>query len=120
MRVSLQPHITLLELQYPVDDLRIQLDEAADSRALARRMMRPSAPGLDFLAVHRVEFEVFYRRLREEFAFLDSLRNGAAMGSAGTACPNPPWSRHGSRTGRVWAGCVVLRIHRDENNRMAL
>jgi hypothetical protein len=104
MRVSLQPHITLLELQYPVDDLRIQSDEVPDPRALARRMMRRPSHGSIFLAVHRVEFDVFYRRLAaEEYRILDSLRKGAAIGETLDGVSEPgmveTWFANWSRLG---------------------
>jgi len=93
MRFGLQPHISLLRLSYPVDDLRIRVEElAADrgeaSNTIVRRRERAAVkryktvdPQATFLAIHRVEFSVYYKRLaREEFLVLEALRNGAQLG----------------------------------------
>src|SRR5580700_7654946 len=74
-RAALQPYIRLLALQYPVDDLRIQVNRASDERGAAsnaalkqnhhdvtKRMSR-SNPERIFLAVHRRNFMVYYRRI---------------------------------------------------------
>src|SRR5271170_511823 len=66
MRFGLQPHLRLLQLQYPVDDLRIQ---GQASRGRVRPALRRSGapkPAPIALAVHRVESTVFYRRLDME------------------------------------------------------
>ena len=83
MRFGLQPHLRLLELQYPVDDLRIQ---AQASRGRVRPALRRSGapkPAPIALAVHRVESTVFYRRLdTEELRILNALRHGSPIGEA--------------------------------------
>ena len=74
-RAGLQPYIRLLSLHYPVDDLRIQVSRASDEhgaasnaalkhkhRNLTRRVSR-SKPERIFLAVHRLDFTVYYRRI---------------------------------------------------------
>jgi hypothetical protein len=73
LRVALQPYVRLLALQYPVDDLRIR------STAGASRLQ----PEVIFLAVHRVDFTVYYRRIAsEEYRLLGSLSDGKTVGSA--------------------------------------
>ena len=70
-RVGLQPYIRLLALQYPVDDLRIQVNRASDERGAAsnaplkrkhqeitKRLSRFN-PRPIFLAVHRRNFLVY-------------------------------------------------------------
>jgi hypothetical protein len=92
--LALQPYIALLELQYPVDDLRIKLNKnlqehSAASNAVSapahRHIMRRYArlkPQQIFLAVHRVEFTVYYRRLEAaEYRLLRAIERGQAIGA---------------------------------------
>jgi hypothetical protein len=94
--ITLQPHIRLLELQYPVDELRIKIGSQSEehgraSNAVAAptsrgRVVRRYArlkPQQIFLAVHRVEFTVYYRRLDpQEFALLRVFAQGWSIGAA--------------------------------------
>ena len=94
-RAGLQPYIRLLSLRYPVDDLRIQVNRASDDRGaasnvtlkhkhrnLTRRVSR-SKPERIFLAVHRLDFTVYYRRIdAEEYRLLNALRQGQTLGRA--------------------------------------
>src|SRR5260370_3037226 len=86
-RVGLQPYIQLLALQHPVDDLRIQVNRASDERGAAsnaalkqkhRNMTRRvSRVKLDriFLAVHRLNYSVYYRRIGvEEYRLRSAVR----------------------------------------------
>jgi hypothetical protein len=86
MTVGLQAHIRLLQLRYPVDDLRIRAQEAVNEPTALRRLIRQSRglqPKPIYLAVHRVDFTVFYRRLAaEEYLVLDALLHGASIGRA--------------------------------------
>jgi hypothetical protein len=90
----LQPYITLLALRYPVDDLHLQVSEFAEGhgeasnavlrhkerRAVRRFSMKPEAV---YVAVHRVDEAVYYRRLdADEFRLLDALRSGKPVGEA--------------------------------------
>jgi hypothetical protein len=91
----LQPYIRLLALKYPVDDLRIQVNRASQDRGAAsntalkqkhrtmtRRVAR-SRPERIFLAVHRLDYTVSYRRLAaEEYLLLGALRDGLVIGEA--------------------------------------
>jgi hypothetical protein len=95
LAIALQPHIGLLELQYPVDDLRVKVNEhleehsaasntvgAPPDRPVVRRYARLK-PRHIFLAVHRVEFTVYYRRLEpDEFRVLQAMGQGAPIGTA--------------------------------------
>src|SRR5579871_1061874 len=94
-RASLQPYIRLLALQYPVDDLRIQVNRVSDERGVAsnaslkqkhrnitRRLGR-SKPEQVFLAVHRLNYTVYYRRIgAEEYLLLSALGDGLPIGRA--------------------------------------
>jgi len=105
LEFALQPHLSLLDLRYPVDDLRIRVPELSAVRSLLRTMRQPDATGEPvFLAVHRMDFTVFYRRLTaEEFRVLDALRNGAPVEEAIASIAEPgkvetwfaAWSRLG-------------------------
>lgn len=95
MRLGLQPHIRLLELSYPVDDLRVKANAASEEHGtasnaklkrhatgLARRIRRMPAEHI-FLAVHRLNFMVYYRRLEaDEFGLLAALAKGLPVGKA--------------------------------------
>ncbi len=94
LRIGLQPHIGLLDLRYPVDDLRIEAasnqeeHEAASNVALKPRARRKLAaarlkPRRIFVAVHRMDGSVYYRRLdQDEFRILQELRAGKSVGRA--------------------------------------
>lgn len=96
--LRLQPHLQLLELSYPVDELvlavRAQTPEASvASNAVSEPTAREkvSLPKMDkqrvWLAVHRFDDSVYYRRIdREAYLLLHALRDGmpisAALGQA--------------------------------------
>ncbi|MGH9583278.1 MAG: DNA-binding domain-containing protein [Bryobacteraceae bacterium] len=94
LRIALQPYVQLIGLQYPVDDLRIHVNRSSEEHAVAsnavhakkRRAVRKISrlnPEKIFLAVHRVNFDVYYRRLApEEFAALAAFRSGEPIGAA--------------------------------------
>jgi hypothetical protein len=95
LKLRLQPYISLLDLKYPVDDLLLEVrkeDEDTDfaSNAFQERHKRKRVqavaklkPAEIFLAVHRVEDSVYFRRIdREEFVILRALRDGKALGKA--------------------------------------
>ncbi len=91
-RLALQPHLRLLHLAYPVDRLLLGLrrepTRAGDAQAKApgHRMVRrapPCEPAETFLAVHRHDQNVHYKRLAPEaFRILQSLQGGAPLGDA--------------------------------------
>jgi hypothetical protein len=95
LKLTLQPYIRLLDLHYPVDDLLLEVrkdEEDTDfaSNAFTERRKRKRVRAVAkletseiFLAVHRIENSVYFRRLgREEFAILSALRDGKALGAA--------------------------------------
>ncbi len=94
LRAGVQPYISLLELQYPVDELRIKVNADQDGSTvtsnLALRKIRRSSPYVRqlkpqpiFLAVHRLDLSVYYRRLSiEEFRLLGALRAGRSISGA--------------------------------------
>jgi len=95
LRLRLQPYIHLLDLSYPVDDLLLEVRKDADElnvasnafseRQKGKRVRQAAAlkPAEIFLAVHRVDEEVYFRRLeREEFVILSALNAGKPLASA--------------------------------------
>ena len=95
LRMSLQPYITLLDVHHPVDDLRIRVSRNPDvhgaasnavtaphHRATKRRTVaRRKSPM--FIAVHRFDESVYYRRIEPEaFRILTALQRGESIGTA--------------------------------------
>ena len=92
--LSLQPHLRLMALDYPADDLVLALhqrEKQQTSEAGVKHDADLEAPAklpklrrrTTWVAAHRVELSVFYRRLeREEFQTLTAIRNGAPLGEA--------------------------------------
>jgi hypothetical protein len=92
--LSLQPHLRLLELRYPVDDLLLNVHQ----RQRREKAFNPSAeetnssedgellelqPSDTWLAVHRHDLSVYYKRLaREEYQMLTALSHGNSLGAA--------------------------------------
>jgi Putative DNA-binding domain len=93
-RIALQPHIQLLELRYPVDELVMAVHRATpetdivSNAAMAKKQRnRIPLPSMRrtpiFLAVHRFDDLVYYRRIeRETFRMLSALRNGSSISDA--------------------------------------
>jgi hypothetical protein len=93
-RLALQPHLRLIALDFPVDDLVLKLhknekrqtseagvEHEDDEQAPARlpSMRRKSI----WLAAHRVDLSVYYLRLkREEFHTLAAFRQGRPLAQA--------------------------------------
>jgi hypothetical protein len=95
LELALQPHIRLLAVQYPVDELRIKVNKNVEEHSRAsnavsapahRHIVRRYArlkPQQIFLAVHRVEFTVYYRRLdSQEFRVLQAIGKGQPIAAA--------------------------------------
>jgi hypothetical protein len=95
LKLKLQPYLRLLDLKYPVDDLLLEVrkeDEDTDfaSNAFQERHKRKRVqavsklkPANIFLAVHRVDDSVYFRRIgREEFIILSALRDKQPLGRA--------------------------------------
>lgn len=96
-RFGIQPHIRLLQLAYPVDDLLFairedanQPNDAAVNAVSRQRKAHPAVakigrldPRRIYLAVYRKDFSVYHRRLtRESFRVLRSLKQGSPLGTA--------------------------------------
>jgi hypothetical protein len=86
--LGIQPYVQLLELHYPVDDLLLEVKHGDDtpdraSNAVHERRkhskVRAAAklePAQIFLAVHRLDFSVYFRRIEsEDFTLLNALRS---------------------------------------------
>jgi hypothetical protein len=99
LRLGLQPYITLLQMQYPLDDFTIALKKQASalrseaSNAVetpADKSSTNPAPRLKspnrqrcFVAVHRQDNDLYFKRLGEqEFVLLSGLRDGATLARA--------------------------------------
>ena len=94
LRLKLQPYVQLLSLKYPVDDLLLEVrkdqdtDFASNAFQEKRKRKRVQAvaklkPAPIFLAVHRLDYSVYFRRIEpEEFSMLKALRAGKSLGEA--------------------------------------
>jgi Putative DNA-binding domain len=95
LKLKLQPYVRLLDLKYPVDDLLLDVRKEVEdtdfaSNAFQERHKRKRVqavaklkPANIFLAVHRVDDSVYFRRIaREEFVILSALRDGKPLGRA--------------------------------------
>ena len=93
-RLFLQPHMQLLDLSYPVDELVLAVHRESGpsdimSNAVSKRKQVKRAPlpkmlrSSVWLVVHRYENSVYYRRIeRENFLLLSALQQGAILGDA--------------------------------------
>ena len=93
-KLSLQPHLQLLDLKYPVDELVLAvhretgpsdiMSNAISERRQASEAALPEMSRQDiYLAVHRYEHSVYYRRIdREVFLLLSSIQSGNSLGAA--------------------------------------
>jgi hypothetical protein len=78
LRLQLQPYIQLLALHYPVDDLLIAVREGKRTNKMVAEMLR--SPADIYLALHRFDYSVHYRRLEPEaYQLLSSLRDGTTL-----------------------------------------
>jgi len=92
--LHLQPHLQLLDLQYPVDEIVLsvrkltpEIDIVSNAVSERRQASEVTLPGMNrssvYLAVHRFEDSVYYRRIdREEFLLLADLRDGDSIAVA--------------------------------------
>ena len=94
-RFRLQPYIQLLSLRHPVDDLLLEIrkddsDGEMASNAISERPKQTRArkvarqkPQAIFLAVHRLDYSVYFKRMEAEaFLFLHALRQGKTLSDA--------------------------------------
>ena len=92
--LTLQPHLQLIHLQYPVDDLVLAVHRATPEADIvsnaASEHKKPKKFRLAsmrrmpiYLAVHRFDDSVYYRRIdREAFAMLCALQRQETLGNA--------------------------------------
>jgi len=88
LHLTLQPYITLLELEYPVDEILLAVRKkqrgyttsSVDGRRMAIKDAEREAV---FLAVHRADFSVHYKRMeREAYLLLSGIQDGLALSDA--------------------------------------
>jgi hypothetical protein len=92
LRLGLQPYVTLLALNHPVDDyvialkqrdaLRAEASNATTATHRAARLKRIPRPKRErvYLAVHRLDCRLYYKRLEPAaFRILEALRDGATL-----------------------------------------
>lgn len=99
LRLGLQPYLSLLQFDYPVDDyvlavkrrdaLRSEASNAVESTAreveAASKIPLPK-PARIYLAAHRLDNRLYYKRLeRPAFLILEALRAGRPLATAITA-----------------------------------
>jgi hypothetical protein len=115
-RLALQPHVQLLALDYPADDIALALhskekrqtseagvkhEDEAETLVRLPRLPRKQT----WVAAHRVDLNVYYRRMeREEFLTLTAIRDGQSLGEAldtGFADSRVPEGRRPERV-RTW------------------
>jgi len=95
LRLGLQPYLSLLVLEYPVDEyviavkrrdaLRAEASHAVDGGRGAGRLrhVRPPRRERVYLAVHRHSGRLYYKRLAPpEFRILEALKAGRTLGRA--------------------------------------
>ena len=92
--LRLQPHLQLLDLLYPVDDVVLavrklipEIDIVSNAVSERRQDATITLPEVSranvYLAVHRFDDSVYYRRIeREEYLLLVDLRDGASIAVA--------------------------------------
>jgi hypothetical protein len=103
IRLKLQPHMTLLQLGYELDKLLIRAkhdegfrNEASNALERSRTSKRPAlkrqlVPKTIYLAVHRHDETVYYKRLpRPQHLLLTRLQAGATLNEACEALARIP------------------------------
>ena len=98
LRLGLQPYVTRLAVDYPVDDftiavkkretLRSEASNAVESARPSDRRRRVPLPRRErvYLAVHRVDNQLYYKRLeRPAYLILEALAAGRTVAQAVTA-----------------------------------
>ena len=93
-RLDLQPHLRLLDLNYPVDEFVLAvhkvtpesdiMSNAVTERKVSRRLQLPAMRREKlYLAVHRFDFQIYYRRMRREsYRLLSALQRRQTLGEA--------------------------------------
>jgi len=109
--LRLQPHLQLLDLQYSADEVVLavrkltpELDIVSNAASGRRQASDIALPDVTrsgiYLAVHRFEDSVYYRRIdREEFLLLADLRDGGFERHGDRACVRGQQTCGGSASG---------------------
>jgi hypothetical protein len=104
-RLTLQPYLRLIQANHPIDDAVIALrnldnggntsNRASTTHTTRRsRRLHKLRPETIYLAVHRFEDTVYYRRLvAEDFRLLSALQSGATLEEAIEAAFEPSTMR---------------------------
>ncbi|HWE03798.1 MAG TPA: DNA-binding domain-containing protein [Tepidisphaeraceae bacterium] len=127
LRLSLQPYLTLLEMDYPLDDfviavkkrdasMRSEASNAVETDRVEKkpRRSRPPKAGKTFVAVHRHQNDLYYKRLEKpQYQILKALGEGETLTDACAAAivgdgetdssENPPWLFNLQTWFRSWA-----------------
>jgi hypothetical protein len=122
LKLKLQPYVQLLSFSYPVDDLLLEVRKEDDDTDFAsnafterrkRKRVRAVAklkPATIFLAVHRIDDSVYFRRLeQEDFSILTALQQGKTIGAAveaairKSALPPKEWPAKVQACFQTWA-----------------
>jgi len=95
LKLKLQPYVQLLEFKYPVDSLVLEIKRFNDDTEFLsntfrerRKRKRVTAvarlkPKTIFLAVHRIDDSVYFRRLHaDEYGLLRAIQKGKTLGQA--------------------------------------
>ena len=96
LRLTLQPYITLLDMGYPLDDfvlavkkrnkaMRSEASNAMEEDQKGRPTRRPRLPKPQraFVAVHRFQNDLYYKRLTPiQYRLLSAFRGGSTIESA--------------------------------------
>jgi hypothetical protein len=96
LRLALQPYLSLLELQYPLDDFLLAVkrlntealrgeasNAVTESHHRQRKQLRRPKAARVYVAVHRVNNSVYYKRLtRDQYAMLGALQRGLTLPKA--------------------------------------
>ncbi|HZK79925.1 MAG TPA: hypothetical protein VFC46_02635, partial [Humisphaera sp.] len=115
LRLSLQPYLSLLEMDYPLDDfviavkkrdasMRSEASNAVETDRVEKnpRRSKPPRPRKTFVAVHRHLNDLYYKRLEKpQYQILKALGDGESLTDAcaaaiagddeGDGGENPPW-----------------------------
>jgi hypothetical protein len=119
LRLGLQPYITLLEMGYPLDDyvlavkrrdtsLRSEASNAIEQDGSSRKpskrapVVRRPRPQKTWLAVHRHDNAIYYKRLAPEaYTILCALRDGRTLAQACALAVERSDDPEGEWTGKI-------------------
>jgi hypothetical protein len=122
LHMGVQPYVSLLRVNYAVDELRIRISRKQDlhetasnapaepKRRITRKRLIPREPSPLHIAVHRFDDMVYYRRLEPEaYRILSAIRAGEPIGTAiengfeGTSLTPDDAQMHIAQWFSIWA-----------------